>query len=214
MQEKLSKNAKITLSILFCIIGIFLILFTYFDSIKREVFNNKNMQLLEQQIYLTDVPDNIEVSNAEIVDDSQQEITANDDSYIGYLEVGKINLKRGFLSLDSKYNSIKYNIQLIKGSTMPNVHNGNLIFAAHSGNSSISYFHNLYKLELNDEAVVHYNNKKYTYKLVDIYLEEKDGMIAIKRDVNKKCLTLITCTRDDSTKQSVYIFELVNEEGE
>ena len=215
MQERLSKNTKITLSILFCFIGLVLISFTYFDGIKREVFNNKNIKLLEQQIILNDVPDIVDVEPTPVVEQPEETpVVTEEDNYIGYLEVPIINLKRGFLNLESKYNSIKYNVQLIEGSTMPSVENGNLILAAHRGNSSISYFHNLYKLEIGNEAIIHYNNIKYTYKLVDIYLEEKDGMIAIKRNGNVKCLTLITCTKDDSTKQSVYIFELVSEEGE
>ena len=216
MQERLSKNTKITLSILFCFIGLILLSFTYFDTIKREVFNRKNIELLEQQIVLNDVPDYVEVGQEvpEQPEKPDTPVVSNQDTYIGYLEVPVISLKRGFLSLDSKYNSIKYNVQLIKGSTMPNVENSNLILAAHRGNSSISYFHNLYKLELGNEAIIHYNNIKYTYKLVDMYLEDKDGTVAIKRNGHVKGLTLITCTKEDSTKQSIYIFELVSEEGE
>jgi len=216
MQERLAKNTKITLSILFCFIGLILVFFTYFDTIKREVFNRKNIELLEQQIILNDVPDFIEVSQPGVENPipNPDPVVSSEDTYIGYLEVPVINLKRGFLSLESKYNSINYNVQLIKGSTMPNVENSNLILAAHRGNSSISYFHNLYKLELGNEAIIHYNNIKYTYKLVNIYLEDKDGTVAIKRNGHVKGLTLITCTKEDSTKQSVYIFELVSEEGE
>jgi len=40
--EKLSKNVKITLSILFCFIGLVLITYTYFDGIKSNLFNQKN----------------------------------------------------------------------------------------------------------------------------------------------------------------------------
>ena len=130
-------------------------------------------------------------------------------NYIGYLDIPKINLKRGFVSLNSKYNSISYNVMLIKGSSMPDVKNGNLILAAHRGNSSVSFFDKLYKLNLGDEANVTYNDKIYTYKLVNTYLEAKDGTIAIYRDENKTTLTLITCTRGDKKTQTVFIFELV-----
>ena len=92
---------------------------------------------------------------------------------------------------------------------MPDVKNGNLILAAHRGNSSVSFFDKLYKLNLGDEANVTYNDKVYTYKLVNTYLEAKDGTIAIYRDENKTTLTLITCTRGDKKTQTVFIFELV-----
>ena len=40
-------------------------------------------------------------------------------------------------------------------------------------------------------AIVTYQNKKYTYKIVNIYEQEKTGKIAIYRDMNKTCLN--TC---------------------
>ena len=45
---------------------------------------------------------------------------------------------------------------------------------------------------------------------MDIYYVEKNGLVLIKRDVEKTTLTLITCTKDDDTSQTVYIAELVN----
>ena len=50
--------------------------------------------------------------------------------------------------------------------------------------------------------------KKYTYKIVNIYNEEKTGMIKIIRDSEKTILTLITCTKDDEYHQTIYIAEL------
>ena len=92
---------------------------------------------------------------------------------------------------------------------MPDVKNGNLILAAHRGNSSVSFFDKLYKLDIGDTASVTYNDKVYTYKLVNTYLEEKDGTIAIYRDETKNTLTLITCTRNDKKTQTVFIFEMI-----
>ena len=92
---------------------------------------------------------------------------------------------------------------------MPDVKKGNLILAAHRGNSSVSFFDKLYKLDIGDTASVTYNDKVYTYKLVNTYLEEKDGTIAIYRDETKNTLTLITCTRNDKKTQTVFIFEMI-----
>ena len=204
MLEKLSKNAKVTLGILLLFLGIGCLSFTYFKTIKSNIFNDKNLKYFEE----VDIAENIE----EVVDETVSEETTTpviNYNYIGYLDIPKINLKRGFVSLNSKYNSISYNVMLIKGSSMPDVKNGNLILAAHRGNSSVSFFDKLYKLNLGDEANVTYNDKIYTYKLVNTYLEAKDGTIAIYRDENKTTLTLITCTRGDKKTQTVFIFELV-----
>lgn len=130
-------------------------------------------------------------------------------NYIGTLEISKINLKKGFVDPSSKYNNISYNVTIIQGSQFPDVEKGNFILAAHSGTANISYFRNLYKLKIGDTAVVTYKNKKYTYKIVNIYYQTKQGYVGIRRDVNKSTLTLITCTKDNKKSQTVYIAELI-----
>lgn len=133
----------------------------------------------------------------------------NYDKYLGVLEIPRISLKRGFYGLDSRYNDIQYNVTLVNGSTMPDVDRGNLILMAHSGDAYISYFAYLYKLNIGSDIYVTYNKVKYHYKLVNIYDVLKDGTVSIIRNYDKTTLTLITCTKDDSTKQTVYIAELV-----
>lgn len=143
----------------------------------------------------------------------QEEKKTSNYNYIGVLEIPKINIKRGFLNIKDKGNNVNKNLQVIKGSDMPNVKNGNLIIAAHSGNSYISYFKNLYKLSNEDVAYVYFNNIKYTYKVVGKYDAEKSGKVTIHRDNKKNTLTLITCSQTDKTKQTVYILELESEEN-
>lgn len=143
----------------------------------------------------------------------QEEKKTSNYNYIGVLEIPKINIKRGFLNIKDKGNNVNKNLQVIKGSDMPNVKNGNLIIAAHSGNGYISYFKNLYKLSNEDVAYVYFNNIKYTYKVVGKYDAEKSGKVTIHRDNKKNTLTLITCSQTDKTKQIVYILELESEEN-
>lgn len=131
------------------------------------------------------------------------------EDYLGVLEIPKISLKRGFYSLTSKKNKVDKNIQVIETSVMPEEKFSNLILASHSGSSKISYFKNLYKLELKDIAYIYYNDKKYTYELVAIYDERKDGTITIKREFNQTNLTLITCDKKNKHLQNVYIFKLL-----
>lgn len=143
----------------------------------------------------------------------QEEKKTSNYNYIGVLEIPKINIKRVFLNIKDKGNNVNKNLQVIKGSDMPNVKNGNLIIAAHSGNSYISYFKNLHKLSNDDVAYVYFNNIKYTYKVAGKYDAEKNGKVTIHRDNKKNTLTLITCSQTDKTKQIVYILELESEEN-
>ena len=114
-------------------------------------------------------------------------------NYIGYLEIPKIRLKKGFVAKESKYNNISYNVTV-----------------SEQANSYISYFAYLYRLQLGDIAKVTYNNQQYKYRLVKIEEQPKVGVVAIHRDnYNVRALTLITCTKDNDYTQTIYIFELV-----
>lgn len=156
----------------------------------------------------------VDIDEEEIKEQPKQEEKKKSNyNYIGVLEIPKINIKRGFLNIKDKGNNVNKNLQVIKGSDMPNVKNGNLIIAAHSGNSYISYFKNLHKLSNDDVAYVYFNNIKYTYKVAGKYDAEKNGKVTIDRDNKKNTLTLITCSQTDKTKQIVYILELESEEN-
>lgn len=214
MQRKQLKNAKLLLSILFTLIGLFMISLNYFGGIKSNLFNKKNIELMEQQVLITESLDEVsdEDLNNTIVDLEDKYSTDRVDAYIGYLSVPDVDIKRGFVDVDSKYNSVGYNVMLIKGSDMPDKENGNLILAAHRGNSSVSFFDKLYKLSDNANAYITYQGKVYKYELRNRYLEPKDGELTIRRNADVTTLTLITCTRNDKTTQTVFIFELVGVE--
>ena len=130
--------------------------------------------------------------------------------YYGVIEIPRIELKRGFYNTDSPYNTIEKNVTMVQGSTMPDVDKGNLILMAHSGDAYISFFAYLYVLREGDNVYITYNGVKYHYRIVNIYYVEKNGMVLVTRDLEKTCLTLITCTKDDDKSQTVYIAELVN----
>lgn len=129
--------------------------------------------------------------------------------YLGVLEIPKIGLKRGFYNVDSKYNNIRYNVSMVKGSDLPDVDKGNLILIAHSGNAYYSYFAFLYRLGIGDMVYVTYGGQKYTYQIVNIYDVVKNGVVVVHRDASKTSLTMITCTRGSDFSQTVYISELV-----
>ena len=206
MQLKLQKNAKITLSILFIFIGIVLLSYNYLGMKKSNLFSEKNIKLVEQQIIL---PEEVRTLDEDDLDEPTITEPAPDAAgYIGYLSVPDVNVKRGFADFDSPLNTLSKNILLVEGSTMPDVDKGNLILAGHNGHSRVSFFNDLYKLKEGAHAYVTYNGKLYNYVLKRTYDVPKVGTINIQRNVDVTTLTLITCHRTDNHLQVVFIFEL------
>lgn len=211
----MSKDKKIIISIIIVIIGLIILCSEYFNSKKIAVYDYMN------ELYYT--KENIETK--EIIEENNKEedseenntsykfnIKEDESIYIGYLSIPDINLKKGFTKKESKYNTISKNIQILSASDYPDKENGNVIFAAHSGNSSVSYFNKLYLLNIDALVYVTYNNVTYTYKITDIYTVKKSGEIEIKSNKNKSNITLITCTKNDNTTQTVYLGELISKE--
>lgn len=230
MKKKVVKyNFEIILGFLLIIFGLTAVSLNYFEQKKDNAFSTMRIALYESEIPMEyededEIPESVETS--EILE-TQTEVpnTTSEEPpkpkpkpvdyskyYVGTLEIPKINLKKGFLDINSPYNNVNKNITVIQTSTYPDVEKGNFILAGHNGNISVSYFNQLYKLVLDDIAYINYKNKKYTYKLVDIYTQPKIGQIAIYRDNEETTLTLVTCTRGDKTTQTIYILELINVE--
>lgn len=154
---------------------------------------------------------NPNTSNVAIADNTSNAVVGLEEEYQKYnmvVEVESVGIKKGIYPLSSPYNNIKYNVQLMETSTMPDCKNGNVILAAHNGTSSVSFFDNLKNAKLSDTVNLYYHGIKYIYKLVNIYDVPKNGTVEIKRDSTKSCVTLITCKSKDKTKQVVYIGEL------
>ena len=228
----MKRNVRVTIFVLIIFVGVCILGSTYYNTKKYEVFDDMNEKYYEEigsLIESEDVINNTDSdNNSETNEDSNKAtnetvtttaatttttIKTTGESkniYVGYLNIPKINLQRGFTDINSKYNKVSKNIYVHPSSSYPDKVNGNLILASHSGTSSISFFKNLYKLELNDDVYVNYNNKDYHYKVTDIYTDVKDGDIGIRRNKNKTTLTLITCTKNDKTTQTVYICELTD----
>ena len=214
-REKIQRNSRgkfIVIGSLLMIFGIALLSFSYFKEKKIQAFETMNLQLSsinqKEETVIEDPPD-VENLEEEPVEEPPQEETPAPVviPYIGTLEIPQINLKRGFVAKDSPYNNINYAITTLPSSTYPDVEKGNFILVAHSGSAAISFFRNLYKLAVGDVAYVEYNNVRYQYRIVNIYYVEKTGSVALRRNYDKTTMTLITCTYQDDTKQTVYILE-------
>ena len=220
MNNKIKKN-RLLIIIMFIIgsIGIILLSYDYISSKIRLTFETVNLEIHgnEQPKKINEGTEEEKQIIKKNVEDKKEEISQNinttNKDYFGYIEIPKINLTQGLVKIESKNNNVNKNIQTIYPSNYPDVNNGNLILAAHSGTSSIAYFKHLYLLNNNDQVNVIYNNEKYIYNITNIYTVPKNGQVAIYRDLNKTTLTLITCTKNDNTTQTVYISELIRKEG-
>lgn len=221
MNLRKRKQPKTSTVLLFAFIiflfGIFIASYNYLVAKKEKVYSTMNLLLYEDETpeAINDNSASSDSSNSLDNSDTPSSTTNKSSySYIGTLEIKEINLKRGFLDINSPYNNVERNVTVIKQSLYPDVERGNLILAAHSGDCSVCYFDKLYKLSIDTKAYIYYKNKKYTYKLVNIYNVAKTGEVEIKRNPTKNILTLITCTHNSDTEQTVYIFELVKKEKE
>lgn len=206
---KIKNSTLLFVGLLIFLFGVYLGAQEYFIQKKDKVYIDMSLLLYKSETpeikNETDTPE----PNIDIPENPDQNIERNYD-FIAELSIPKINLTRGLVSIDSPYNNVDHNITIIGGSTMPDTENGNLILAAHSGYCYFCYFNQLYRVEIGDEATILYNGNKYTYKVVDIYNVLKNGEVVIRRNKNKSILTLITCTKNSDTEQTVYISELVN----
>jgi LPXTG-site transpeptidase (sortase) family protein len=70
----------------------------------------------------------------------------------------------------------------------------NLVIAAHSGSSLVSYFKNLDKLELSDEVIFIKNGIKRVYEIFKISLIDKNGTYRLPK-FNYPVISLITCLK-------------------
>ncbi len=200
---KIKRNKKYIISLILIILGIILIVYKYYPY----YYENKQ-EIQESNKYIEN-----NSLNKDIKSDFKTKASLEDKDYIGVLEIPTISFKRRLVNPESKRNNVNYNIQILDNSDMPNVENGLLIVAGHSGNSKVSYFNNLFKVNNNDIINIYFSNKKYVYKITNIYTETKRGTISIKRNKNKSTLVLTTCSKVSKDKQLVVISELVNSES-
>lgn len=214
MQNKTKKNSKqnsqlIQIGFLLILFGLFIFCYQFFYKHKIKAFQTLNQKLYEYKMKKEEKK-NLEEKHEEIApiptDDLEINIEKEDIGYqfIGYLEIPKIGLKQGFVDKNSIHNNVEENITILKEATYPD-QLGNFIIAAHSGTGAIAYFNELYRLQEHDTIYIYYKNKKYTYEIVRIYDQPKNGTIKIYRDQTKSTVTLITCTNNNDTTQTVYI---------
>lgn len=179
-------------------------LYTYF--LDEQEKNLINIFFDNQENIIVD--NNIE--QTEEIFEEQDTQSVHENNYVAVIKISKINLVKGLFAKSSYYNNVNYNILVVDGSDMPDVENGNVILAGHSGSGRTAYFKNLYKLSKYDEVSIFYNGIEYKYEIESQYEVNKTGSVLINRDTSKKTITLITCKKDED-KQIIYVGYLVNE---
>ena len=204
-QKRISSSTIAVIGSVILLIGGFFLSYNYMQSKKVKAFDN-----MANVFYQSEEVEILEHDGELQQEQKEEELGEVTNDYIGYLTIPKLNLTKGFLDMRSEYNNIEQNITVFKGSSYPDKEKGNFIIAAHSGSGWKAFFNDLYKLSTGDIAEVSYKGKKYTYKIVNIYKQDKTGTIAIYRNYDKTTLTLVTCTNFDSKTQTVYIAELQN----
>ncbi len=205
--KKMKKSHTLLIGSLLIFCGILSLSWNYLALLRDEIFSDMKISMMN--VVPVDEIDGETLASEDGTSFTEEGKPIDYSKYLGVLEIRKIGLKRGFYNVGNRYNDIKYNVTMVGGSDLPDVPNGNLILMAHSGDSYISYFAYLYKLNIGDECVVTYNNRQYHYTIVNIYDVIKNGVVTIKRDRGKNTLTMITCTKDNDSLQTVYIAEYV-----
>lgn len=200
-------------------IGKFLILGAILIIVSNYVYiylnNNYNKQNVDKYIKETStIVENEEIiqaeeTNNEIKDENNKENNKT-INYTAILEIPSINLKQGVINSTKNFNSINYAISVDKHSNYPDKE-GNFILYAHSGNSSIAYFRNLNKVNINDKVYVYYNGIKYEYIITNKYDIKKTGSANIIKSNTDKYITLITCNPNKDGYQIVIIGKIKEE---
>ena len=208
MKKRKIKNRK--LSRVFIIGSLFILLGITLISLK--IYSNYYLDKQEDkaiQEYLDYKPDTtVKVDNSTTtIKEEKETVTYN---YIAVLDIPKINLKRGLFPINDKNNNVDKNVEILQNSDMPNVTNGTLALAGHSGNSRIAYFHRLYKLKENDQVFIYYQNEKYIYQVSKIERQDKDGTISFTKTKDNTELILTNCEQQNKGKQIVVVAKLVD----
>ena len=204
LKKELKINKKGLIGLL---VGIFLIIFGISLIIINVYIDENQIKDDTKKLESFFKEDNILIKNTS----EEKEEEKLEEEYFAVLEIPKINLKRGLFDKSSSKNNVNKNIYIVKETVLPNeANNSHIILASHSGNSSVSFFRNLKKLDINDKVFFYYEHIKYIYEIVDRYEIPKTGKAQLIQ-TNSSDITLITCITG-TKKQVVYLGELIAKE--
>ena len=123
----MERNVKIIIGVIISVLGIMVIGSDYYLSLKHEVFDDMNKAYYEQNVVISDEPEEINNCNYEendddedtnidnqeqpvIEPDNKNNNNKNVENYIAYIMIPKIELNRGIYSINSTLNNVNKNI--------------------------------------------------------------------------------------------------------
>lgn len=175
--------------IFFIFISLSILVYNHYSRINDIKVEEEKIEEFFNKAEEEPITDIVENTNQEEIEES----AVDNDDYIAILEIPKIDLKKGLVDKNSYLNNVERNIYTLKETIYPNDEvNSHIILASHSGNSSVSYFRYLNRLNLNDIVYIYYKNTKYIYSIIDKYEIEKNGKLQLKHSNNSN-ITLISC---------------------
>lgn len=207
MQLKEKRNNKLSRKSQLIIVGSLLIIIGL-SIIGYKLYTNYNLDKQDEITIDTFFEEQEQVDDNTTDEETTTSKTVRYEPYIAVIEIPNINVRTGMYEKTSKNNNVNRSVEILKKADMPDVTNGNFIIAGHSGNGRVSYFKNLYKLNIDDTINIYFGGVKYVYKIIDIYDIDKTGKLKLKSYKDKTILTMITC-RTNTDKQIIVISELV-----
>ena len=172
------------------------------------VYSVSNRDIIEEKPIKEEIPIIEKIEEQEIKETKENINIIKEEKELMIIEIPKINFIGKIYNKNSKLNNIDKNIIIMNESNMPDEEGGIIIIGGHSGYGKYAYFKHLNKLEIGDEVIIKYLNKKYYYKVIDYYLDSKDGSISINNVNKKNKLFLFTCNPNDKNNYLVYNLEL------
>lgn len=122
-----------------------------------------------------------------------------EERYLFVLKIPSIDLYQNVYSINSIYNDVSKNVELLQDSDLDN----RLVFlAAHSGSGKATYFNSVVFLEKGDVIFLEYFDRVDGYVVVDKYYIVKNGYFEVG-EVSSNRLFLITCSLDYLDRQLV-----------
>lgn len=136
---------------------------------------------------------------------SQDEFYNQEEEILFLLEIPKIGLKREIYFINSAFNHVDYQVEILADSSLEREV---LFLASHSGRGDHAYFNDLFLLEKGDFIWIIYQGKRVSFVVDRLYYIAKNGYFKMEEKVSRT-LYLITCSRDNSREQFVVEAKLI-----
>ena len=159
------------------------------DNLIKEYEEKKVNEIAEENEIITEKSQKQTSNTYKNKGNKNNNSATNNPGTIGILKISSINLKAPIVNGEENLN---YAVAKYKNSQNFG-ENGNTILAAHN-NMKGSIFKNLYKVKIGDTVEVQKDNEAFKYKIIQREIVEPNDPSLLTQDLNKKEITLITCT--------------------